>query len=181
MDALRNQVEVLTNELTTLKAELINIKGTHANLHQQTSDANTNTARSFAEQRARLDALESGAGAGKDTAPFSRKPLIKPEQVDVKEFKGSMTDSRACFLEWCEKVSDRVELFEDTLVTAMMKAERTDTEITADDSVKLGVSPYASKQLHGVLKDNTSGTAAAVIRGNTGCWPRVLEAPACAV
>ena len=105
MEALRSQIDVLTNELTTLKAELINIKGTHANLHQQTSDANTNTARSFAEQRARIEALE--AGGTKDTAPFGRKPLIKPEQVEVKEFKGSMTDSRACFLEWCEKVSDR--------------------------------------------------------------------------
>ena len=85
MDALRNQIDVLTNELTTLKAELINVKGTHANLHQQTAEANTNTARSFAEQRARLEALE--ASGGKDTAPHGRKPLIKPAQVEVKEFK----------------------------------------------------------------------------------------------
>ena len=65
------------------------------------------------------------------------------------------------------EVSDRVELFEDTLVEAMVAAERKDTEISAEDSVKLGVSPYASKQLHGFLKDNTGGTAAAVVRGNT--------------
>ena len=101
MDALRNQIEVLTNELTTLKAELINVKGTHANLHQQTAEANTNTARTFAEQRARIEALETGGDKG--TTPHGRKPLIEPKQVEVKEFKGSMTDSRACFLEWCEK------------------------------------------------------------------------------
>ena len=47
MDVLRNQVEVLTNEITTLKAELINVKGTHANLHQQTVEANSATARKF--------------------------------------------------------------------------------------------------------------------------------------
>ena len=134
VEVLRNQIEVLTNELTTLKQELINVKGTHANLHQQSAEANKSTARSFAEQRARLDALE--ASGGKDTTPHGRKPLIKPEQVDVKEFKGSMTDSRACFLEWCEKVSDRVELFEDALVTALMTAERTDGEITAEESVR---------------------------------------------
>ena len=59
MEALRNQVEVLTNELTTLKQELVNVKGTHANLHQQTVEANSATARNFAEQRTRDDALEA--------------------------------------------------------------------------------------------------------------------------
>ena len=109
MEALRNQVEVLTNELTTLKAELINVKGTHANLHQQTAEANSNTARTFAEQKIRVDALETQIGAmsqGRSTKDYDekgRKPLIKPEQVEVSVFKGSMTDGRSVFLEWCEK------------------------------------------------------------------------------
>ena len=120
MEAMRNQIDVLTNELTVLKAELINVKGTHANLHQQTADANTTTARNFAEQRSRLDALEKGmADGGSGTTPQGRKPLIKPDQVEVTKFKGSMTDNRACFLEWCETVHDRVELFEDGLVAAI--------------------------------------------------------------
>ena len=41
------------------------------------------------------------------------KPLIEPKQVEVKEFAGSMTDSRTKFLEWSEKIFDRVELFEE--------------------------------------------------------------------
>ena len=175
MDALRSQVELLTNELTTLKQELVNVKGTHANLHQQTVDANSATARKFSEQGTRVDALETqvnvlstGAGSTRGFEDKGRKPLIKPEQVAVNEFKGSMTDSRACFLEWCEKVHDRVELYEDGLVKAMLAAEKKDATITAEESSQLGVSPQASKQLQGFLKDKTSGTAAAVVRGNDG-------------
>ena len=47
MDALRAQVTVLTEELTTVKNELVNVKAAHANLHQQSSDANAANARSF--------------------------------------------------------------------------------------------------------------------------------------
>ena len=93
MDALRQQVIALTEELTTVKTELVNVKAAHANLHQQSSEANASTARSFAETRARVDALESHKGT------HDKKPLIKPEQVEVKEFYGSMTDGRSKFLE----------------------------------------------------------------------------------
>ena len=175
MDALRNQVEVLTNELTTLKQELVNVKGTHANLHQQSVEANSSTAHKFAEQATRVNALETqvgsmahGAGSTTEYEGKGRKPLIKPEQVAVSEFKGSMTDGRSIFLEWCEKFQDRVELYEEGLVKAMAAAEKVDGTITAEDSAKLGVSAHASRQLHGFLKDKTSGTAAAVVRGNDG-------------
>ena len=50
----------------------------------------------------------------------------------------------------------------------MLMAEKKDAAITADESLQLGVSPQASKQLQGFLKDKTSGTAAAVVRGNDG-------------
>ena len=98
----------------------------------------------------------------------SQKPLIEPKQVVVSEFAGSMSDGRARFLEWCEKVHDRVALFEDNLVQAMTEAEKCDAEITGEQTTKMGVSPFASRQLHGFLKDKTSGTAAAVVRGNDG-------------
>ena len=150
MDAMRTQIVALTEELTTVKSELVNIKQAHANLHQQSSDSNTTTARNFAEQRTRLDVLESQAGSA-PTGKGSdyKKPLIKPEQVVVNEFHGSMTDSRAKFFEWEEKLQDRVELYEDGLVRAMAEAQKRDGEITAEESIKLGVSPMASKQLHG--------------------------------
>ena len=142
MEVLRNQVVALTEELTTVKTELVNMKQAHANLHQQSAEANTNTARNFGEQRTRLDALESQVGSGSaGKGSEYKKPLIKPEQVVVNEFHGSMTDSRAKFLEWAEKLQDRVELYEDGLVRAMAEAEKRDGEITAEESIKLGVSP----------------------------------------
>ena len=112
MDALRQQVIALTEELTVVKTELVNVKAAHANLHQQSSEANAANAKSFADQRSRFDAIETQMGSGK-TGHDKPKPLIEPKQVEVKEFAGSMTDSRARFLEWSEKVFDRVELFEE--------------------------------------------------------------------
>ena len=165
MDALRNQVVTLTEEVTTLKAELVNVKAAHANLHQQSSEANSATARTFAEQRSRVEALEAhGAGKG------DKKPLMKPEQVAVSEFQGSMTDSRTKFLEWSEKVKDRVELFEDTLVLAMAEAEKRDGEVTAEASAELGVSPFASRQLHGFLKDKPQGRQQQLYGATMGVW-----------
>ena len=64
VDALRAQVVALTEELTTIKTELVNVKAAHTNLHQQSSEANTATARSFAEARTRVDALETQIGSG---------------------------------------------------------------------------------------------------------------------
>ena len=40
MDALRQQVGALIEELTIVKSELVNVKAAHANLHQQSSEAN---------------------------------------------------------------------------------------------------------------------------------------------
>ena len=150
MDALRAQVVVLTEELTTVKTELVNVKAAHANLHQQSSEANTATARSFAEQRIRVDTLENQMGSmATGKGGTEKKPLIKPEQVAVNEFSGSMSDGRSKFLEWCEKICDRVELYEEGLVKAMAEAEKRDAEISSEESAKLGISPLVSRQLHG--------------------------------
>ena len=82
MDALRQQVIALTEELTVVKTELVNVKAAHANLHQQTSEANAATAKSFAEQRSRFDTIETQVGSGKSGT--DKKPLIEPKQVEVK-------------------------------------------------------------------------------------------------
>ena len=55
VDALRAQIGVLTDELNTLKAEIVQVKGSHAALHQTTVDANNATARSFGEARSKID------------------------------------------------------------------------------------------------------------------------------
>ena len=154
---------VLTEELNTVKMELVNVKQNHANLHQQASDANAANARTNADTKAQISSLEDRIGTKGST---DRKPLIEPKQVEVWQFAGSMTDGREKFLEWSEKVFDRVDLYEDTLVKAMAEAEQKGGTIDATESAKLGVSALASKQLHGFLKDKTTGTAAAVIRGN---------------
>ena len=148
MDALRAQVTVLTDELNMLKQELVNTKAAHAALHQQSTEG-------FVEQRTRLETMETKMSTMPTTkgGHDSQKPLIEPKQVVVSEFAGSMSDGRARFLEWCEKVHDRVALFEDNLVQAMTEAEKYDTEINAEQTTKMGVTPFASRQLHGFLKD----------------------------
>ena len=157
VDVLRQQVITLTEELTTVKTELVNMKAAHANLHQQSSDANTATARSFAEQRTRVDALETQVNQRGGTSDKERKPLIKPEQVEVKEFCGSMTDGRSKFLEWSERLCDRVELFEEGLVKAMAEAERRDGEVTVDESLKLGGKPTREPPAPRLPEEQNSG------------------------
>ena len=55
---------------------------------------------------------------------MGKSPLIKPEEIHISEFQGSMTDGRAKFLEWSEKVFDRVALYQDNMVDAMARAEK---------------------------------------------------------
>ena len=100
MDALRQQITILTEELNTVKNELVNVKAAHANLHQQASDANATNARAHAETKAQINAMDDRIGhkGGSD-----RKPLIEPKQIEVWQFAGSMTDGREKFLEWSEK------------------------------------------------------------------------------
>ena len=87
VEILRQQITTLTEELATVKAELVNVKAAHANLHQQSSDANTATARSFAEQRARVESLKTQA-AQRGTHDKERKPLINPSRSRSKSFMG---------------------------------------------------------------------------------------------
>ena len=58
MEALREQIAVLTDELNILESEIVQAKANHASLHQSAVEANGATARSLAEIRARADAVE---------------------------------------------------------------------------------------------------------------------------
>ena len=64
MDALRSQVAVLTEELATVKTELINVKGAHATLHRQASDANAQHRAKIAQMEQQM-ADSSGGRSGK--------------------------------------------------------------------------------------------------------------------
>ena len=59
METLRSQIRVPTDELNQLKAEIVQVKGSHASLHQTTVEANQATMRSFADARIKVDDLEN--------------------------------------------------------------------------------------------------------------------------
>ena len=66
MEALRSQISVITDELNQLKAEIVQVKGSHATLHQTTVEANQATMRSFVDVRQKADALENKTRSSKD-------------------------------------------------------------------------------------------------------------------
>ena len=89
-----------------------------------------------------------------------------PDQVAVSEFAGSMTDGRTRFLEWCEKVKDRCELYNHAVAKALTEVAGKGEEITEEESRRLGVDSQANSELQGFLKEHTLGTAAFLQRWN---------------
>ena len=170
------QITTLSEELTLVKAEIVNVKSSHATMHQQSVDKNVMDGARFAEAATKINELteridQVSADARNPFAPSTAthaKPLLEPKQVQVDVFAGAVVDSRAKFLEWCEKVHDRVALTDPAIVEAMTKAENEDEPISSTRSGTLGVNTAYSKQLHGFLKNWTSGTAASIVRNNTG-------------
>ena len=65
-----------------------------------------------------------------------------------------------------EQVRDRVLIYSAELANKMIEIETLDTPISAQDSVSRGVTDKASLELHGFLKEYTSGDAAAIVRDN---------------
>ena len=90
------QVRVLSDELGTVKGELINLKAAHAALHQTSVESNARIER-VAREAGETRSPDSGfSGKG--------KPLIKPENVVVEKFNGAITGDRAEFISWAESV-----------------------------------------------------------------------------
>ena len=171
MEQVVAKIAVMTEEITMLKNELIGVKSSHATLHQQAVEKNVMDAGRHAEAAEKIQRLEAGIERIKEEAPAigggsSRKPLIEPKQVQVEVYAGSMTDSRSKFLEWGERVKDRVGLQNPEAVEAMEAAEKEVEPITEDRSRTLGMTVGASRELHGFLKDRTSSTAASLVRNN---------------
>ena len=162
MEAMNQKITAVADELGLMRAELIQIKSAHATMHQAAVDSGANNTRAFTEQAARIEKIEKGFenvargaafGGGGDQS--KRKDLIEAKQVNVEIFAGAMTDDRAKYLAWAERVKDRVELFDPVIATLMTETERGKVPITAEESRRLGATDYGSAQLHGFLKDKT--------------------------
>ena len=104
MEAITQQIAIVTNELEALKAEIIGIKGAHASLHQTTVATTQQHEGVIGEQAAKvagiqkkIDELSATANTHKGGA---HKSLIEPKNVTVEVFHGSVADSRAKFLSW---------------------------------------------------------------------------------
>ena len=59
VEAVRQQVQVVSEELAAVKNEIINLKAAHAGLHQTSVDANQTTGRSITEITNKLEELET--------------------------------------------------------------------------------------------------------------------------
>ena len=166
-------IQMLSEELNILKAEVMQSKANHASLHQTTVDANAGTTRSFMEVEAQINTLKKKVSDIDDrtynttsTGGYQKKPLVEPKQVVVPDFHGSMTDGRAKFLEWEELVKDRICLHDKAMHDALAKAEMKEGPIDEKMSEEFGVNAKASHDLHSFLKNWTKGTANAIARGN---------------
>ena len=104
----------MIEEINLLKSEVVQTKAAHASLHQSAVERNTDVLRRFSEIGDRLNAITTDTANTNEGKGFRKKSLIEPKQVTVAVFAGSMTDSRAKFLEWSEKVMDRTGLFDPT-------------------------------------------------------------------
>ena len=88
---------MVTDELGTLRAEIIAMKTAHAQLHQQSVDYSTNTAQGFSDAADRVTAIErkieTMARTAGDVKASGVKPLIEAKQVSVEKFGGSVSRS----------------------------------------------------------------------------------------
>ena len=100
---MAQQIRLVTDELTLLKAEIVNVKASHAGLHQSTVESGGQTNRTLDSLNAKVQKLEDqlptlgAGGSGK------RLSLIEPKQMTVDECAGGVTDARNKFIDWSEK------------------------------------------------------------------------------
>ena len=105
---MQAQVQAVTEELGALKMEIVNIKASHAGLHQSAVDSGLQTSRA-------IEAIQAKIAELPNLANEKRPTLMEPKQVNVEEFSGGVADSRNKFIEWTERVRDRVLLSIPTL------------------------------------------------------------------
>ena len=156
---MQAQVQAVTEELGALKMEIVNLKASHAGLHQSAVDSGLQTSRA-------IEAIQAKVADIPNLATGKRLSLMEPKQVTVEEFAGGIADSRNKFIDWSERVRDRVLLFDPALAEEMKKVERT-TEVIDQRSMEAkGISPQANRELQAYLKDRTSGIAGSIVRSH---------------
>ena len=166
MEQMAQQIRLVTDELTLLKAEIVNVKASHAGLHQTTVESGSQTSRTLESINSKVQKLEEQLPTMAGGSAQKRLSLIEPKQMTVDEFAGGVTDARNKFIEWSEKVRDRVQLFDPGLAEEMKKVERTQTVISKEMSEEKNVTSQSNRELQAFLKDKTSGIAGAIVRGN---------------
>ena len=112
---MQSQVQAVTEELGALKAEIVNLKASHAGLHQSSVDSNAQTNRVIGDLAGKLDAIQAKAAEIPNMAAGKKVTLMEPKQVTVEEFSGGIADSRNKFHEWAERVHDKVMLYDAAL------------------------------------------------------------------
>ena len=161
MEALVAQVRSLKEEMETITNEIV----------KASTDAHSTTTRTLTDHGIRIGGIEGKlADVTKKAESFTgsgkQKSLIDIKNIVVGQFAGSLTDGRAKYLEWCEKVRDRCELYDRSLTKALAEVAGKAEEVTEEESRKLGVDSQASAELQGFLKEHTQGTAASIVRNN---------------
>ena len=123
MTAVQQQINALVDELNTLKSEVVQLKASHATMHQGDVESRARTSKAFEDSTNRMLSLEQQLNIiqreGGATHGAKPKPLIEPKNVQVDVFQGAITDSRAKFLTWGERVRDRATLYHEKLCEAM--------------------------------------------------------------
>ena len=61
MQAMQAQVQAVTEELGALKAEIVNLKASHAGLHQSSVDSNAQTNRVIGDLAGKIEAIQTKA------------------------------------------------------------------------------------------------------------------------
>ena len=142
MEALAGQSRSLSEDISSIRNEIVNIKASHANLHQASVEANAGSTTALTDHGIRLGAMEGKVAElarRAETVIGGGKPksLIEAKNITVEKFAGSLTDGRAKYLEWCEKVKDRCELYNFTLAKALIEDAGKTEPMTTEECFRL--------------------------------------------
>ena len=113
MEAVTQQFQVLSEELGSLRNEIIALKQAHAGLHQGAVESGARTASLEKKLEEAMKGIET---FGTTTGADRKRILIEAKQVEVPSFAGSIADSRNKFMVWSERFRDRVGLCDTKVV-----------------------------------------------------------------
>ena len=80
--ALQQQVQAMVEELGVLKGEIVNLKQSHAGLHQSAVDANGTTSRALGEMATKVERIEGKLSEVPGAIGAKKLSLIEPKTSD---------------------------------------------------------------------------------------------------